>query len=522
MEVDRRTVLRWAGVGALTLAGCGKPKPRVLPPVTTTTAGGAPGPTTSTVPGPVPWPQLARQLTGRLVRPSDAAYGFAHQLYDPRFDAIHPAAIAYCASPTDVQRALAFAREHDVPIAARSGGHSYGGYSTSTGLVIDVTTLSNVGVNGGTATVGAGTRLIDLYTALNGQGVSIPAGSCPTVGIAGLAFGGGIGVVARQHGLTTDAINSVQIVTADSRIVTADASRNADLFWAMRGAGGGNFGIATSIGFNTFPVSDVALFTLHWGWLAAGDVVSAWMPWIQNAPDALSTNCILELPHPAGPPLLQVAGIWLGSESDLNAMLDSLVRAVGVQPSTRFTETKPLAHINYVEAGCESLSQSQCHLIGQTSQGQLQRFPTFAHSSYINGPLDTAGVNAVVAGINERVQANQPGAIAFDAYGGAINRVAPDATAFVHRNALCCAQYSVTYEPTDSASTVAAHKAWLTAYHASLAPHVTQFSYQNYIDPTLKNSGDAYYGANLPRLRTVKKKYDPDNAFQFAQSITPA
>ncbi len=520
-DIDRRTVLRWAGAGALFLAGCGRPKPRVSPGTTTTSAGAGP-PTSSTIPGPVPWSRLAQQLTGRLVLPNDAGYAFARQLYDPRFDAIHPAAIAYCASTTDVQRAIAFAREHDVMLAARSGGHSYGGYSTTTGLVIDVTTMNGVGVKNSGATVGAGIRLIDLYTALNNQGVSIPAGSCPTVGIAGLAFGGGIGVVARQHGLTCDAVNAVQVVTADSRIVTADASNNDDLFWAMRGAGGGNFGIATSIGLNTFPVSDVALFTLHWGWPAAAAVLNAWMPWIQNAPDALATNCILESPHPAGPPLLQVAGVLSGSEAQLNPMLDALVRAVGTAPTTRFVETKPLAHINYVEAGCASLSQAQCHLIGQTSQGQLQRFPTYAHSSYINAPLDDSGVNAVVAGINERVQAQQPGAIAFDAYGGAINRVAPGATAFVHRNALCCAQYSVTYEPTDSAPTVAAHQAWLTSYQKSLAPHVSQFSYQNYIDPTLANSGAAYYGENLPRLRNVKKTWDPDNVFHFAQSITPA
>jgi len=526
--IDRRTLLRWAGVSALTLAGCGNASHHGSAPTTTTSSSAAAVPstttvaTTTTVPGPVPWPQLARTLQGRLVRPADAAYAVAHQLYDPRYDAVHPAAIAYCASPTDVQRAIAFAREHNVPLTARSGGHSYGGYSTTTGLVIDVTTMSNVAVKGATATVGSGTRLIDLYTALNNQGVSIPAGSCPTVGIAGLAFGGGIGVVARQHGLSCDAINSVQVVTADSRIVNIDASHNSDLFWAMRGAGGGNFGIATSIGFDTFPVGDVALFTMHWPWAAAAAVVNGWMHGIENAPDALSTNCILESPHPAGPPLLQVAGIWLGSVAQLNPILDALVFSVGSQASTRFVETKPLAHINYVEAGCAQLSQSQCHLIGQTSQGQLARFPTYAHSNYVAAPLSGAGIAAVVAGIHERVQAQQPGAIAFDAYGGAINRVATDATAFVHRNALCCAQYSVTYEPNDAASTVAGHKAWLAAYKSSLAPYVTGESYQNYIDSTLTNPGAAYYGMNLPRLRNVKKKWDTDNVFHFAQSIRPA
>jgi FAD/FMN-containing dehydrogenase len=418
-----------------------------------------------------------------------------------------------------VQRCLDFARAGDVPFTARSGGHSYGGYSTTKGLVIDVTAMNGVSASGGRARVGAGTRLIDVYSGLNRQGVSIPAGSCPTVGIAGLALGGGIGVVARRYGLTCDAMSSVQVVTADSRVVTADTEHDDDLFWACRGGGGGNFGIATEFGFETFPTRAVTLFTLHWPWAAAADVLAAWMSWIGDTPDELWSNCIIESRTNPPTPVLEVAGIWVGPASEVSPQLDRLVARVGTRPSSRFLETTPLAHAMYVEAGCSKLSESECHLPGQTAPGRLGRKPTIAASNFVDGPLSDAGVDAVVAGIAERIEARRPGAIAFDSYGGAVNRVPAAATAFVHRNSLGAAQYSVTYELADSAADQAGHRAWLDRYGRALAPFVSAAAYQNYIDPTLSDPLPAYYGTNLPRLRTVKKHWDPDNTFHFAQSI---
>jgi FAD/FMN-containing dehydrogenase len=359
-----------------------------------------------------------------------------------------------------------------------------------------------------------------LYTTLNHRGVSIPGGSCPTVGIAGLALGGGIGVVARRYGLTCDALKGAQLVTADSRLVTADAAHDDDLFWACRGGGGGNFGIATAFDFATFPTADVALFTLKWPWAAAPQVLAAWMAWIADAPDPLWSNCILAPGSPS--PLLQVAGIWVGAQSGVAPYIDALVASTGSRPTTRFLETIPLEHAMYVEAGCAQLSESACHTAGQTAQAQLSRGPSFASSSFVDRPLSDAGINAVVAGINERIETHRPGAIAFDAYGGAINRVAAGETAFVHRNSLCCAQYSVSYNAADSPAAVAEHRAWLAGYGRALRPHVSTAAYQNYIDPTLTDSLDAYYGANLARLRTVKRRWDADNVFRFAQSIPPA
>jgi FAD/FMN-containing dehydrogenase len=522
--IDRRTLLRWFGVGAgaAALAACSSGTSRGAPPPTTHPASTSAPPSSSstTLPsGPPPWSRLQEQLHGRLVLPAASSYLTDLRLYDPRFDGVRPAAIAFCADPTDVQRSIAFARAHRVPFTARAGGHSYAGYSTGSGLVIDVTTMNRIAAGPGTATVGAGARLIDVYSALNGQGVSIPGGSCPTVGIAGLALGGGIGVVGRKHGLTCDAVSDVTVVTADSRVVHASATENPDLFWACRGGGGGNFGIVTGFGFRTFPVGDVALFTLRFPWAAASAVLSAWMHWIDGAPDELWSNSILATGGNGASPSISVGGIWTGPQSEVAPMIARLVGQTGATPTTNFLETIPLAHAMYVEAGCAQLSQSACHLPSENPQGQLPRGPSVAASAFVDRPLTDAGVAAVVGGIERRGAAYKSGAIAFDSYGGAINRIPAAATAFVHRNSLCCAQYSVSFPTGASAAEIAAHRAWLEQYGQALMPFVSGAAYQNYIDPTLSDWARAYYGANLARLQQVKRQWDSDDAFRFAQSI---
>ncbi len=516
--LDRRTLLRWlaAGAGAAAVAGCsGSGGSRGAGPTPSSSG------RTSTTRSPqgLVWSRLQSKLTGRLVLPAASSYLSDLQLYDPRFDTTRPAAIAYCADPTDVQHCISFARSNDVAFTARSGGHSYAGYSSNRGLVIDVTTMNGVALTGSSATIGAGARLIDIYGNLNGQGVSIPGGSCPTVGIAGLTLGGGIGVVGREHGLTCDAVSDVFVVTADSRLVHANTSDNDDLFWALRGGGGGNFAVVTGFQFDTFATSDVALFTLRFPWAAAADVLPAWMGWIDGAPDPLWSNCILSTPSTNGGPSISIGGIWGGPQSGVAPLIAQLVTATGATPTTNFLETIPLAHAMYVEAGCGQLSQAACHLPSQNAQGQLTRGPSFAASNYLDNAPSDAGIQAIVGAITARGSSGRSGAIAFDSYGGAINRVDPSATAFVHRQTLCCAQYSVNYNANDSAVAVAGHQAWVAQCGAALRPYVSNAAYQNYIDPTLTNSLRAYYGNNLSRLETLKKKWDPDDAFHFAQSI---
>jgi hypothetical protein len=486
------------------------------------------GATAATQPvGPTPptaadWAALAAALSGTLVRPSESGYANARLVYNLRFEDAQPAAIAFCASAADVQRTLEFALAHAIQPIPRCGGHSYGGYSTGSGLIIDVTPMNRVAVagSGATATVGAGARLIDLYAGTAGSGVLVPGGTCPTVGIAGLALGGGIGVLGRRYGLTCDQIQSVDIVTADSRLLTATPTSEPDLYWACRGGGGGNFGIAVSFELSAYPIPPLTLFDLHFPWGAAGDLLSAWQAWVATAPDELWSNCILSSAGTAGLGS-NTAGVYVGDAGPLNQLINQLITAVGTQPSSRFVGQNSYLSAMFIEAGCSELTLAQCHLPTVNPAGTLTRPTFFAKSQYVSTAFPAAAVSATTTAV-EQFQSELPtlgGSIAFDSYGGAINAVAADATAFVHRDALCQIQFEVDASGPLDAQSTGGVESWLAQTARVLASYSNGQAYQNYIDPTLVDWEQAYYGANLPRLTAVKAAYDPDDVFHFAQSI---
>ena len=469
------------------------------------------------------WTALARDLSGPLVRPGEASYPVAKRLFDPRFDSVEPAGVAYCRSPQDVATCLAFVRKYGVPVAARCGGHSYAGWSATSGLIIDVTRMNGVRVSGSTAVVGAGTRLIDFYSDLTAKGRAVPGGSCPTVGISGLTLGGGIGVVGRAYGLTCDNVQSLQIVTADGQVRTASASTSPDLLWACRGGGGGNFGIVTSFTFGTHPAGDIVLFFLSWPWSQAARVISGWQSWAPYAPDQLWSNLHLAAAPGGSVPSLQVGGTYLGTVSEAQAELEKLYAAAGSDPASPYLESTTWLHAMLVEAGCASLTVSECHLPSQAPGGHLSRASEYAKSDFFTKPLSSAGIDTLLAGV-ARFQGiggapGGSGGIAFDALGGAINRVAPGATAFVHRDALFGAQYTTTWPGGAAAAAVDRQRAWQQSYWQSMRPYASGQAYQNYIDPDLADWQQAYYGANYARLAQVKAAYDPHRLFTFPQAV---
>jgi FAD/FMN-containing dehydrogenase len=438
-----------------------------------------------------------------------------------------PAAIAYCGSTSDVQTCLAFAHKFNLPLVPRSGGHSYAGYSTTSGIVLDVTRMNSVNVNSsnGTATIGAGTHLIDVYAALAPQGLALPAGSCPTVGIAGLTLGGGVGVLGRKFGLTCDNLLSAQIVLADGRVLTCNSSSYSDLFWALQGGGGGNFGVVTSFTFQTHPVSTMSLGTLEWPWSSAAEVFNAWQSWAPAAPDELWSNCLFlsSSNDTNAPPTVRVNGVYVGDVSALNGLLQQLISKIGAAPTSNYTTNVSLFNVMMDEAGCYGKTVAECHLPGQNPQGQVQRVPQAAKSDYFTSTIARQGIDALVNSINTRQYSSAlgTGGIGIDAFGGAINRVAPSATAFVHRNALFSIQYTANWNIGASSSIITANKSWLQNVWQAMRPYASGYAYQNYIDPNLSNWQQAYYGSNLPRLERIKASYDPTNFFHFAQSIPP-
>ena len=469
------------------------------------------------------WEALRHQLsTHHLVRPGQRGYNQAKELFSPQFDRLQPSGVAYCANPSDVAACVTFASRFRLPIRARSGGHSYAGWSSvNGGLVVDVTGLNSYGVGNGTVKVGTGLGLIDFYARLARRGLAVPGGSCPTVGIAGLTLGGGVGVVGRNYGLTCDNLEAVQIVTAAGDILNCDSHNHSDLLWASQGGGGGNFGIATSFTFRSHRLSNLVLFFLGWPWSQARRVVDGWQQWAPHAPNALWSNLHLSAAPGGSEPTIGVGGTYIGSVGGAADQLDKLYALVG-KPSSSFLGENSYLKAMLVEAGCSTLSVPQCHT---GKGGHLGRVPFFAKSDIFTHKLGPRGLTALLNGI-ERFQgvaaaAGASGSIAFDALGGKINEVRPDATAFVHRDGLFQAQYYTEWSWPGSASGVANQLRWIRQYHSALHPFASGQAYQNYVDPDLTNWRQAYYGANYARLSRIKGRWDPHQLFNFPQAITP-
>src|SRR6266540_44334 len=303
---------------------------------------------------------LPRSLRGDVIQRGETAYDAARLLYNTRFDAVKPRAVVFCESLADVQRTVRWSRKHKLRIVPRSGGHSYGGYSTTAGVIVDVSRLHRISVDARRrAAVGAGARLIDVYERLWQNGLTVPAGTCPTVGIAGLALSGGIGLAARKFGLTCDNLLEATIVTGDGNALVCNAHEHADLYWALRGGGGGSLGIVTRLVFRTHPVGQVTTFALEWPWSDAKRVLQAWQKQAPHAPDGLFSVLNLNAAGGSSVPHITCAGQFFGTEERLRALLKPVAEA---GTPTRFTTTsRSYMSAQLMWGGCSG-SVAECHL----------------------------------------------------------------------------------------------------------------------------------------------------------------
>jgi FAD/FMN-containing dehydrogenase len=446
---------------------------------------------------------LQHAIRGHVFKPGQPGFAPAAHVFNPRFDHVLPDAVARPVDGADVRDAIRFCAEHGVRVRARSGGHSYAGYSTaSRGVVLDLRHLDRITVDQelGTATVGAGAQLIDVYHQLAAAGLTVPGGSCPSVGIAGVTLGGGFGLAARHFGLTIDSLAAVEIVTADGQLRSVDAGSDPDLLWALKGGGGGNFGVVTAFTFATHPMpASSTYFEVTWPWSAAGEAIEAWQTWAPRATDGVTSILHLES---AGPRIF-ANGQYIGQFDQLPAVVKPLLDATGAHLVVN-------AEMSYMQiqvllAGCQGHTTAACHTVGTAPGGVMPRETFNAKSDYVAEPLPAQGRAAMIAA------AEHPGAgdLLCDAYGGAISRVASSATAFVHRDPLFCIQY---YGAGASAD-------WIDQAWHKLRPFVSGMAYQNYIDPALDGWQHAYYGHNLARLEATRARVDPHHFFDFPQAI---
>jgi FAD/FMN-containing dehydrogenase len=490
MDLGRRAFLRLAGVSAAgaVVAACGPDGP-AAPAASSAT----PVPETSAAPisrpptGPPNWDDLRTKLAGGLLRPGDDEYDAAKRAFNPLFDGNNPVAVATVSTPQDVQ-ACVQATAGRLTLAARSGGHSYAGYSAPEGgLVVDLSALKKVDIQGTQAVIGAGAKLADVYAALGAAGRALPAGSCPTVGIAGLTLGGGIGVLARKYGLTCDHLSSARIVTADGKLLTASATSEPDLFWALRGGGGGNFGIVTEFTFDTDPAPNLTVFSLHFPAGSAANVLNAWQQWIPAMPPELWANLVLS----GGSPVqCRVSGCYVGNAPALNTLLNNLTTNAGARPTQRTVKSLDfLGAMKFFE-------------------GSSARQTFLGSSRIITTAVDAGKIVALAEG---RTGTD----LLIDGLGGKVAEPAKNATAFWHRDALASVQV---YTQATAKTRAKAAKS-VAEVVAGLAAAGAGGGYVNYIDPALPDWKAAYYGDNAKRLQDVAKKYDPFNVFRFGQSV---
>ncbi len=437
---------------------------------------------------------LRTAIEGSIVLPGDPDYDGARKPPLERFDEIKPQAVVLAASAGDVAETIAFARHAGLHLAPRSGGHCFAGRSSTTGIVLDVSSMHAVTLDGEIANVGAGTQLHQLYAALWAHGRTLSIGCGQDVGIAGLTLGGGLGLLGRAYGLTCDRLLSAEVVLADGHVVSTDD--DPDLLWALRGAGGGQFGVVTRLRFATIADPATTRFHLTWRYADAADVTERWQAWAATTDEGMNANVrVIAGRDPGREPVLHLFGIHLGSRGDTERLL-----AQCGDPAT-----SELAELPYEQAK-PTLSG-----LGAEPPGTERRYER-SRSAFFARPLPRAVIDDLVAAFADTRMPGTYRELNFTPWGGAYNRPDERATAFAHRDELFLLEH-MQQLPAGQIS------AWVDESWQITDPHSSGRVYPNFPDVELDDPLTAYHGGNLARLRELKQRYDPERFFHFPQGL---
>ncbi|MDW5595112.1 FAD-binding oxidoreductase [Conexibacter stalactiti] len=461
--------------------------------------------------------QLRRALRGRLLLPGDPTYDAAITPANARYDGTKPVAVAQCAGERDVLACVEWSQEHGVDPVARGGGHSYAGFSTTRGLLVDVGALTRVQLDKatGVVTMGGAARNQNVFDATVGGDWILPGGTCLGVGVGGLVLGGGIGYNTHWAGLTADHLVSSRIVTAERRVRRIDADTNRDLFWACRGGAGGSFGINTQWTFQLprVPRREVAFYRFDWrGADAATAVLRAFDHLLTRAPAALNAVASAQA-SPVGPGGPREAidvfsrGQYIGPLEELRELVKPLIDAAGTPVRTQLV-TMPYWDMQATFASREL----ERHAFGDVSRYAARPLPDAVYAKVVDllaeCPSRTAEANGSMWSLGW-------------VGGPIVGRVGRRDTAYVHRDALTLLRATPVW-PIDAPRSVRAGLVdWTNRMIGLVEPHTPDESYQNFPNRGIADWEKQYYGENYPRLQRVKARYDPGNLFRNAQSIRP-
>jgi FAD binding domain/Berberine and berberine like len=448
-------------------------------------------------------PELRAALDGRVITPNDPVYDEARTIFYGGFDR-RPAVIVRPANATDVSRVVKLAREDQVELAVRGGGHSIAGYSTTEGgIVLDLGQMKalEIDVESRTAWAQAGLTAAEYMDATAAHGLATGFGDTGSVGIGGLTLGGGMGYLVRKHGLTIDSLLGAEVVTADGDVKYVDAEHHSDLFWAIRG-GGGNFGIVTRFRYQLHEINTVVggLLVLP----ATPDVIASFVAEAEAAPDELSTIAGI-MPAPPmpflpkehhGQPVMMIMLVYAGDQDRGNQAMAPF-RAL----------TTPLADMIRPMRYPEIFS-----LVPEGNDHPLAAI----HTMFIDG-IDQSSAETIVD--NLRAGTAPMRVAQLRVLGGAMARVPNDATAFAHRRRRILVTIVALGGQPDE---MAAHEAWATNFAAALSQD-NPGAFVNF----LGNEGEArlheaYPGPTWDRLVAIKQRYDPSNLFRLNHNIPPA
>jgi len=466
------------------------------------------------------WQQLIEKLQGEVLFQNADGFERLKKAANARYDDVPTTVIIRCRTTSDVQHAIRFISQYQLPFALRSGGHSYTGLSSTSGVLLDIGLLNQISLHQQVARIGAGAKLGDVYATLGQYQRSIPAGSCASVGIAGLVLGGGLGIADRRFGLTCDALRRVELVTASGAIIYCSATEHPELFWALRGGGGGQFGIATQFEFDTFDTAPIRNYIGRYPLKDGNKVLSVWQHWLKTLPDEIWTQATIWFNgQKNSKPEIQLRACCMGHPGLLSQYWHQLALQLGAVWAE--VDMQDHQYLEFMLSDCAGLEMPECKLPNQDERGQLKRVAMAGSSDIFNDYLPLSALHHLLNAIRKRHAAGFRGGLMLTSMGGAISRIPSQHTAFAHRAAVLSAQYLFSGPVGTPEAMLQEGAVWVNQMRQQMRPWSTNGAYLNYTDALIKDWPQAYYGDNYVRLQRLKRQYDPGNLFRFAQSIQP-